>query len=58
MNLARRFSYRGRQFSYISARCPIPKRITAGFFPLARATFILPTASQHRHPPQLPRSLT
>jgi hypothetical protein len=41
INLARRFSYRGRQFSYISARCPIPKRSTAGYFPLAKATFTL-----------------
>jgi hypothetical protein len=41
MNLARRYLYRGRHLSYISARCPIPKRTTAGFFPLAKATFTL-----------------
>jgi len=41
MDLARRYASRGRQLSYISARCPIPKRVTAGFFPLAKATFTL-----------------
>jgi hypothetical protein len=41
MNLSRRYVYRGRHLSYISARCPIPKRVTAGFFPLAKATFTL-----------------
>lgn len=41
MNLGRRYVYRGRHLSYISARCPIPKRNTAGFFPLTKATFIL-----------------
>jgi hypothetical protein len=41
MNLGRQYVYRGRHLSYISARCPIPKRNTAGYFPLAKATFTL-----------------
>jgi hypothetical protein len=41
MTLSRRFSYRGRSRSYLSASCPIPRRFTAGFFSLARARFTL-----------------
>ena len=41
MDLSRRFTYRGRRFSYISASCPIPKQFTAGFFSFAKATFTL-----------------
>lgn len=41
MDLDRRYSYRGRRFSYISASCPIPERFTAGFFSFAKATFTL-----------------
>lgn len=41
MNLSRRYRYRGRKLSYISASCPIPKRFTAGFFSFAKATFTL-----------------
>ncbi|HET9591915.1 MAG TPA: hypothetical protein VFP17_03275 [Solirubrobacterales bacterium] len=41
MDLFRRFTYRGHRRSYISASCPIPKILTAGFFSFARATFTL-----------------
>ena len=41
MNLFRRYTYRGRRLSYLSASCPIPKRFTAGFFSFAKATFTL-----------------
>ncbi|HEX7279098.1 MAG TPA: hypothetical protein VF255_05670 [Solirubrobacterales bacterium] len=41
MDLSRRYVYRGRERSYISASCPIPKRFTAGFFSFAKATFTL-----------------
>ena len=39
MTLSRGFEYRGRRHSYLSASCPIPKALTAGFFSLARAGF-------------------
>jgi hypothetical protein len=39
MNFYRRYAYRGRQRSYISASCPIPRNLTAGFFSFAKATF-------------------
>jgi hypothetical protein len=41
MDLFRRYVYRGRQLSYISATCPIPRRFSAGFFSFAKATFTL-----------------
>jgi hypothetical protein len=41
LTLSRRYSYRGRTHSYLSASCPIPQRNTAGFFSLARAAFTL-----------------
>jgi hypothetical protein len=41
MTLSRRYSYRGRARSYLSATCPIPRRFTAGFFSFAHATFTL-----------------
>jgi hypothetical protein len=39
MTLSRRYSYRGRARSYLSASCPIPPRFTAGFFSFAKASF-------------------
>lgn len=39
MNLYRRFTFRGKRFSYLSATCPIPKIVTAGFASFAQATF-------------------
>lgn len=36
LTLFRRYSYRGRPRSYLSASCPIPDSLTAGFFSLAR----------------------
>jgi hypothetical protein len=39
MTLFRHFEYRGERRSYLSASCPIPKALTAGFFSLARAGF-------------------
>lgn len=41
MDLSRRYLHRGRELSYVSASCPIPKRFTAGFFSFAKATFTL-----------------
>lgn len=41
MTLFRRFEYRGERHSYLSASCPIPQALTAGFFSLARAGFRL-----------------
>lgn len=41
MTLSRHFEYRGQRHSYLSASCPIPKALTAGFFSLARAGFTI-----------------
>jgi hypothetical protein len=41
LTLSRRYSYRGRHRSYLSASCPIPPRFTAGFFSFAKASFTL-----------------
>ncbi len=41
MTLSRRYLYRGRPRSYLSATCPIPPRFTAGFFSFARASYLL-----------------
>ena len=41
LDLFRRYSYRGRPRSYLSASCPLPPRLTAGFFSLAKLTFNL-----------------
>ncbi len=41
IKLFRRFEYRGRERSYLSASCPIPKQFTAGFFSFAKANFVL-----------------
>jgi len=41
VTLSRRYSYRGRSRSYVSASCPVPPRFSAGFFSFARASFTL-----------------
>lgn len=41
MTLGRRFEHRGSTRSFISASCPLPPALTAGFFPLASASFEL-----------------
>lgn len=41
VHLFRRFRYRGREHSYLSASCPIPRSFTAGFFSFAKASFTL-----------------
>ncbi|HEX6601999.1 MAG TPA: hypothetical protein VF030_05105 [Solirubrobacterales bacterium] len=41
IDLSRRYHHRGRELSYISATCPIPKSNTGGFASLAKATFTL-----------------
>lgn len=41
VSLFRRFRFGGRERSYISASCPIPKRFSAGFFSFAQARFTL-----------------
>jgi hypothetical protein len=39
ITLGRHYRARGERRSYLSARCPLPPRLTIGFFPLARATY-------------------
>jgi hypothetical protein len=39
ITFGRRYRARGVRRSYLSARCPLPPRLTIGFFPLARATY-------------------
>jgi hypothetical protein len=39
MTLSRRYTYRGRPHSYLSAGCPAPKGFSVALFPLARASF-------------------
>ncbi len=39
ISFGRRYHGAGRPRSYLSARCPLPPRLTVGFFPLARATY-------------------
>lgn len=39
MTLWRRFTHAGERRSYLSASCPLPPALTAGFFSLARASF-------------------
>lgn len=41
MKLGRDYRFRGRQRSFLRARCPIPPRFTAGFFSLAKVTYTL-----------------
>jgi hypothetical protein len=41
VKLFRRFRFGGRERSYLSASCPIPKQFTAGFFSFAKASFTL-----------------
>jgi len=41
MTLSRHYSYRGESRSYLSASCPIPPRLTAGFFSFARVDLTL-----------------
>jgi hypothetical protein len=41
MTLSRRYRAAGRSRSFIMASCPIPRRFTAGFFPLTRVTYTL-----------------
>jgi hypothetical protein len=46
LTLSRRYSYRGKRRSYLSASCPIPRRLTAGFFSLARVELTLAGGSR------------
>jgi hypothetical protein len=46
MELSRQYVYRGRRRSYLSASCPIPKRLTAGFFSFARIAYSLADGRQ------------
>lgn len=43
VRLFRRFVRQGRSASYLSASCPIPRRLTAGFFSLAQLSVTLPS---------------
>jgi hypothetical protein len=40
LRLNRRFSYRGKRRSYVSAGCPAPRGFPGASFPLARASFV------------------
>ena len=40
MNLRRRFSYRGKARSFLSAGCPAPAGFPSAVFPLARTSFV------------------
>jgi hypothetical protein len=42
ITISRQFSYRGKRYSYLSASCPLPSNLTAGFLSFARATFAFP----------------
>jgi hypothetical protein len=46
VELSRRYRYRGQSRSYLSASCPIPPRLTAGFFSMAQASFSLAKGGQ------------
>jgi hypothetical protein len=46
LTLSRRFTYRGKPRSYLSASCPAPAGFTAGFLSVARATY---TFADGRH---------
>lgn len=46
MVLSRRYVSGGRGRSYLSASCPIPKRLTAGFFSFARVAYSLADGRQ------------
>jgi hypothetical protein len=39
VKVSRRFKFRGKPRSYLSASCPVPKAFTAGFLSFARATY-------------------
>lgn len=41
ITLSRRYSYRGRSRSYLSASCPVPPRFTGGLFSFAQAKLTL-----------------
>jgi hypothetical protein len=41
MSFHRRYTFHGRERSYISASCPLPRRIPFGIFSFAKATFTL-----------------
>jgi len=46
MNFHRRYAYHGRRLSYISASCPVPKRVPFAPFSFAKATFTLADGRQ------------
>lgn len=52
--ISRHFSYKGKRQSYISASCPVPNNLTAGFLSFARATYTF--ADGRRLRPQVVRS--
>jgi hypothetical protein len=46
ITLFRRYGYRGVRRSFLSASCPIPPSLTAGFFSFARASYRLATGTE------------
>jgi hypothetical protein len=54
ITVSRNFTYRGKRRSYISASCPVPHNLTAGFLSFARATYTFADGRQLR--PEVVRS--
>lgn len=54
ISVAREFTYRGERHSYLNASCPVPRRFSAGFLSLARATYTFADGRKLR--PQVVRS--
>jgi hypothetical protein len=46
LTLSRRYSFRGKSYSYLRASCPAPPRNTAAYFSLARASLTLASGKQ------------
>ncbi len=49
IDIARDFTYKGRRHSYLTASCPIPSNLTAGFLSFARANYTF-ADGRHLHP--------
>jgi hypothetical protein len=54
ITVSRHFRFQGREHSYLTASCPIPRNFKAGFISLARATYTFADGRQAR--PQIVRS--
>ena len=43
LTMGRRYRFRGKRHSFLSASCPVPKGLPGGIFPLAEASYLLET---------------